>query len=285
MNPISRRRRLPVGLWAVWAWLMVALGGVSIGAGIVGGILAPSIVLDVVSFWPLVAIPLVAAVFLWRRHSPKAGALPPLLLIAIVALAVGLHLLGWSKLPSAAADLIGPPTQVETVSLTISLPGPLAVDAGDAPLYTVKLDRAGGSLGVPEALERSADGALSIDIAQRDGGRWFRTKGWLLKLARRPVWNLRFTSPQLDADLRELAIDSLTVVGSGTVFLGPSPATVTVTGALTLDVAPGASVEVHGSATVPPGWEPTDDGYRSPGTGSPISISVTEGSQLVIKEL
>ncbi len=285
MNPVSRRRRLPVGLWTVWAWLMVALGGVSIGAGIVGGILAPSVLLDVVSFWPLVVIPLAAALVLWKRRSSKAGAVPPLLVITIVAMVVGLHLLGWSKLPSAAADLIGPPTQDGTVSLTISLPGALAVDAGDAPLYVVELDRAGGSLGVPEALELSNDGALSIDIAQRDGGRWFRTKGWALRLARRPVWSLYLTSPELDADLQELAIDSLTVNGSGTVLLGPSPAAVTVTGTFTFGVTPGASVEVHGSATVPSGWEPTDDGYRSPGTGSPISVSVTEGSQVVIKEV
>jgi len=285
VNPINRRRRLPAGLWTVWAWLMVALGGVSIGAGIVGGILAPSVLLDIVSFWPLVVIPLVTALVLWRRRSSRAGAAPPLLLITIVALVVGLHLLGWSRLPSAAADLIGPPTQDGTVSLMISLPGALAIDAGDAPLYTVALDRTGGSLGVPEALERSADGVLSIDIAQRDGGRWFRTKGWMLTLARRPVWNLHLTSPQLDADLRELAIDSLTVDGSGTVVLGPSPAVVTVTGTFTLDVTPGASVEVHGSATVPSGWEPTDDGYRSPGSGVSISVSVTQGSQVVIKEL
>ncbi len=272
-------------MWTVWAWLMVALGGVSIGAGIVGGILAPSVLLDIVSFWPLVVIPLVTALVLWRRRSARAGAVPPLLLITIVALVVGLHLLGWSKLPSAAADLIGPPTQDGTVSLMISLPGALSVDAGEAPLYTVTLDRAGGSLGVPEALERSADGALSIDIAERDGGRWFRTKGWMLKLARRPVWSLHLTSSQLDADLRELAIDSLSVDGSGVVLLGPSPAAVTVTGTFTLDVTPGASVEVHGSAAVPSGWEPTDDGYRSPGSGASISISVTEGSQVVIKEL
>jgi hypothetical protein len=106
-----------------------------------------------------------------------------------------------------------------------------------------------------------------------------------MKLARRPVWSLHLTSPQLDANLRELAIDSLEIDGSGTVLLGPSPATVTVTGTFALDVPAGVPVEVHGSASVPSGWEPTDDGYRSPGSGTSISISVTEGSQVVIKEL
>ncbi len=285
MNSISRRRRLPAGLWTVWAWLMVALVGVSIGAGIVGGILAPSVLLDVVSFWPLVVVPLIAAVVLWRRRSSRTGAVPPLLLITIVSLVIGLHLLGWSKLPSSAADLIGPPAQQGTVSLSISLPGRLVIGVGDSPLYTIRLDRAGGNLGVPEALERSTDGVLSVDVHQMDGGRWFRTEGWTATLARSPVWKLDLSSTQLEADLRELAIDSLTVDGSGTVLLGSSPATVAVSGAITVGVAPGTAVEVHGSASVPAGWERTDDGFRSPGTGSSISIAVTEGAHVVIKEL
>jgi len=285
VKPLRRGRRLPTGLWTIWAWLMVALGGVSIGAGIVGGILAPSVILDIVSFWPLVAIPLVVAIVLWIRRSSRAGAVPPLLLITIVLLVVVIHLLGWAKLPSSAADLIGPPTREGTVSLSISLPGPLSVHADDSPLYEVRLDRAGGSIGVPEALERDADGVLAVDIHERDGGRWFRTDGWAATLARSAVWKLELSSPQFEVDLRELAVDTLSVDGAGTVLLGPSPSTVTVDGTVTIGVPAGTAVEVHGDATVPAGWQQTDDGFRSPGTGSSIEVSVTEGARVVIQEV
>lgn len=264
---------------------MVALSGVSIGAGIVGGILAPSIILDIVSFWPLVIIPLVVAIVLWIRKSSRAGAMPPLLLITIILLVVVVHLLGWSKLPSAAADLIGPRTQEGTVSLSVSLQGRLTIRAAASPLYEIKLDRVGGSLGVPEALERSTDGSLTVDVQERDGGRWFRTDGWTALLARGAVWKLQLSSPQLDADLRELALDTLTIDGAGTVLLGPSPSTVTVNGTVTIGVASGSAVEVHGDATVPAGWEQTEDGYRSPGTGPTVTIAVTDGAQVVIEDV
>jgi hypothetical protein len=278
---------VPASLWTLWAWLMVALGGVSIGAGIVGGILAPSVILDVVSFWPLVLVPVVVGLVLWRRQSSRVGAIPPLLLITILTLAVVLHLVGWSRLPSAAADLSGPSSQgVSTVALTITLPGRLAVHAGQEPLYTVRLDREGGSLGVPEALEqRAGEGALAVDVHQRDGGRWFRTDGWVVELAEGPAWDLDLSSPGLQADLRSLRVDSLTVDGVGDVLVAAAPADITISGTITVAVVSGAVVEVHGPATVPAGWQVTDDGFRSSGDGPVVRISVTDGADVVIKEL
>jgi hypothetical protein len=264
---------------------MVALGGISIGAGIVGGILAPTVLLDIVSFWPLAAIPLIAGIVLWRRRSSKLGAVPPLLLLSFVMLVVVLHLIGWSKLPSAAGDLIGPSAaDVSEVSMTVSLPGALAIREGDGPLYVVRLARSGGSLGVPEALESSVDGTMDVDIHQRDGGRWFRTNAWSAVLNGGPMWTLDLSSPSLDVDLNGLNVGSAMVDGGGSVVAGASTSTISVTGSFTIEVPSGAKVEVYGSADVPGSWASTDDGFQSPGQGSSIVIDVTEGSHVVIKE-
>ena len=142
-------------------------------------------------------------------------------------------------------------------------------------------------MGVPEALERGGGSEpMSIEIRQRDGGRWFRTNGWSLRLATRPQWQLNLTSPSLDADLRSLSLISGEFSGSGSVLLG-SPngeMTVVVSGAITVEVPSGVVVQVDGSATVPANWEATADGYRSGGEGALVTISVTEGSQAVIKQ-
>ena len=193
---------------------MVVLGGVSIAAGIIGGVLAPSVILDIVSFWPLfaLAVLLAAAVLPWRRARGSAliSAFFPLLVILVGAVAVTLHLVGWSRLPSAAADLTGPAVgSASVVALDVDVPGRLAVRAGGDALYAVQVDREGGALGVPEALERGGGAEpLSVELRDRDGGRWFRTNGWLMHLAAEPTWELRLASPDLSADLRALRISS-----------------------------------------------------------------------------
>ncbi|GBD84151.1 hypothetical protein BMS3Abin02_00539 [bacterium BMS3Abin02] len=293
MNRLSgdRGTRKPTSIWMLWAWLMVVLGGVSIAAGIVGGILAPSVILDVVSFWPLLA-PVVlvsAALLLWRRTgTSRLGAISPMLLITVLGAAVSLHLLGWSRLPSAAADLTGPgPDAASIVSLKVDLPGRLVLGSGEGALYTIKLDREGGRLGVPEALERGGgEETMFIEVRQRDGGRWFRTNGWTIRLAPQPTWELSLASPDLTVDLRSLDVRSAEFSGSGSVLLGSrgEGMIVVVSGSVVVEVPADALVEVKGAATVPGGWETTSDGYRSTGQGTAIEISVTDGSRAVIKQ-
>ncbi|NOY54665.1 MAG: hypothetical protein GXP34_01630 [Actinobacteria bacterium] len=275
----------------IWAWLMVVLGGVSIAAGIVGGVLAPSVILDIVSFWPLLALAALVAVAFrpWRRtDSSRIGAIFPMLLITVLGVTVSLHLLGWSRLPSAAADLTGPGSDTASVvSLKVDLPGKLVLDSGEGALYTVKLDREGGRLGVPEALERGGgEETMFIEIRQKDGGRWFRTNGWAIRLAPEPAWNLSLTSPEFAADLRSLDVRSAEFSGSGSVLLGPpvEGMLVVVSGSVVVEVPSGVLVEVKGTATVPGGWETTSGGYRSAGQGPAIEVSVTEGSRVVIKQ-
>lgn len=268
---------------------MVVLGAVSIAAGIVGRVIAPSVILDVVSFWPLYALAVVVAtaVLPWRRGKAILSALLPLLWILVSGLVVALHLLGWSKLPSAAADLRGPDTGATSMAtLHAELPGRLVVGAGDSVLYEVKVDRKGGTLGVPEALERGSDDEFSVDVRQRDGQQWFRTDGWSVFLSPLPRWDLRLTSPDLTADLRSLTLGAGEISGAGSISLPVPDAdwNLVIDGTFTVEVPSGSLVEVTGAATVPAEWVPTELGMRSLGQGPVIAIAVTEGSQTVIKE-
>ncbi|NIA25713.1 MAG: hypothetical protein GWP04_09110 [Gammaproteobacteria bacterium] len=287
----DRGAGLPTGFWALWAWLMVVLGGVSIAAGIVGGILAPSVILDIVSFWPLLALAVLVAAALrpWRRpETSRLAAILPMLLITVLGVAVSLHLFGWSRLPSAAADLTGPAADAaSTVSLKVDFPGRLILGSGEGALYTVKLAREGGRLGVPEALEHGGgEETMFIEVHQRDGGRWYRTNGWTIRLAPQPSWDLSLTSPDFAVDLRSLDVRSVEFSGSGSVLMGPpvEGMVVVVSGSVVVEVPSDVLVEVKGTATVPGGWERLNGGYRSTGQGPSIEISVTDGSRVVIKQ-
>ncbi|MGZ8754922.1 MAG: hypothetical protein ACXW15_07000, partial [Acidimicrobiia bacterium] len=157
--PVERKGSSP---WTLWAWLMVVVVIVSIAAGVFGGILAPSVVLDVISLWPLVvgAFFVAAALLPLRKHGPaRVAAVLPLLLITMLGASVVLHLTGWEQLPSSSGDLIGPRVVgVEHAELTLDLTGRLLMAAGEGDLYAVRVERRGGSTGVPEALESDFEG-------------------------------------------------------------------------------------------------------------------------------
>lgn len=277
-------------MWVLWGWLMVALSGVSIAAGVVGGLLAPSIVLDIVSFWPLFILGFViaAGLLVWRGRGPaRLPAIAPLILITALGAVVVLHIVGWRVLPSAAADMTGPPVGAATeATLRLELPGTVVVraGAGDA-LYSVTIDRRGGRLGVPEAIESGGgDIPLQVDLRQRDGGRWFRTDGWMVRLSTVPRWDLTLDVGRIDADLTGLALGSLDLNGAGQVVLDRGTATVRLGGVFTLTVPAGTAVEVVGDAAVPAGWERTDTGARSPVDGTGLTIEVTDGARVEIQE-
>lgn len=286
-DPGSSRGSSP---WTLWAWLMVAVAAVSIAAGVVGGILAPSIVLDVVSLWPLaVGAFLVAAALLpFRKRGPaRISAVLPLLLTTMLGSSVVLHLTGWQPLPSSSADLTGPPAAgIPDAELTVDLTGRLSVVAGEGDLYDVRLERSGGSTGVPESLESNFDeGPLFVVLRETDGGRWFQTSGWELSLAAESMWSLVLTSPDLQGDFSGLGLSALTVGGSGSVGVprpGEAGLPVNVEGRFRIEVPGETRVEVIGPAMVPGGWVETIEGHQSPFDGPALVISVAEGAQVEI---
>ena len=280
----------PSSPWTLWAWLMVAVTIVSIAAGVVGGILAPSVVLDVISLWPLAvgAFFVAAALLPLRKRGPaRVSAVLPLLLITMLGSSVVLHLTGWEELPSSSGDLVGPAAAaVQDAELVLDLTGHLLVGAGDRDLYAVRVERRGGLTGVPEALESNfEEGPSFVVLHEVDGGRWFQTSGWELSLGVGPTWTLVLNSPDLEADLTGLRLKALTLGGAGSASLPPPGAedlTSIVDGVFVVEVPPETGVELIGAATVPGGWVETVDGYQSPFAGPAILITVVEGARVEV---
>ena len=221
-DTVDTVKRRPASAWTLWAWLMVAVAIVSIAAGVVGGILAPSVVLDVVSLWPLAvgAFFVAAALLPLRKRGPaRISAVLPLLLVTMLGASVVLHLTGWERLPSASADVVGPRAAgVDNAELVLELGGRLSIAAGEGDLYAVEIERRGGSTGVPEALESIfEDGPFFVVLRETEGGRWFQTSGWDLLLGTGPTWSLTLGSPDLQADLTGLRLRSLALSGAGSV--------------------------------------------------------------------
>jgi hypothetical protein len=282
--------RRPSSAWTLWAWLMVAVATVSIAAGVVGGILAPSVVLDVVSLWPLAVGAFFVAVALLplRRRGPaRISAVLPLLLLTMLGSSVVLHLSAWERLPSASADVIGPrAVGIDDAELALNLTGSLSIEAGEGDLYSVWIERSGGSTGVPEALESDfEDGPFFVALREIEGGRWFQTSGWELALDPGPTWSLTVDSPDLEANLTGMQLKSLSLGGAGFVAV-PSPVAVDIAinieGRYRVEVPAETSVRIIGAATVPGGWVETGDGHQSPYGGWSLVITVGEGAQLEV---
>ncbi len=266
--------------FAVAAWILVGALVVAGVAGVAGDIVSPSIVVDLVALWPLLAVVFLAGVMGWirgRRHRARAGAILPLAIISAVVFAVALHLGGWDQLPSAQVRLTGPSIDdvSETVELTVQLAGDLSVGpATDGSAYRVDPILRGGAVGVPVALETAVDGQLSVLLEAEASSPWYVFSGWELGLSPQVEWRL-ILNGRLDADLADLAVASIAVAGSGVVTLGPPPpvgGTVIAAGDMTISVPTGVAVTVVGDVVVPVGWERTDDGHRSPTIEGPAWV-------------
>ena len=117
----------PVSGWPVGAWAMAGMLPVAAGIGISAKVISPGLVLDLISLWPglvpvVVATVVVAFSKAWRR---RMGAVPPLLLITWMALALRPISRRLEPLPSSSADLIGPDESPEHITLAAHSPGVL----------------------------------------------------------------------------------------------------------------------------------------------------------------
>lgn len=262
---------------------------IGLAAGVAGSILSPSIVLDVVSLWPLGAPGLITFPLVRRfRRSHRQLALPPLLLLTWLVGSAGLHAAEWAPLPSSSADARGPERGgVETVSLSADLTvGRL--EASTAPLghvYEVDVIRLGGAAGAPAASQLADEGSLRVLVSAGRQSTWFRFAGWRLRLAEGPSWSLDLAGSPLEADLTRLDLDRLVLRGDGSVLLGAParPAVVTVTGSFLVEVPVSAAVRVVGEATVPAGWAEDAGGWRSPNVGVGWTVTVEAGATLEIR--
>lgn len=285
----SRRALAPGSPWPVAAWVLFGLALVGLGAGVAGSILSPTLVLDLVSLWPL-AVPGVVALPLVRRfgRTHRQLALPPLLLLSWLVATLGLHAGGWAPLPSTSADWRGPELSGDDeVSLSVGLDGGSleASAAASSVAYEIDVIPLGGEAGAPDVSELVEDGSIRALVAVRRDSAWFRFAGWRLRLTVGPRWSLDLAGAPLDADLAALDLDRLVLRGEGAVRLGTParPAAVTVTGSFLVEVPASSAVRVVGSATVPAGWTEDAGGYRSPNTGAGWTVTVERGATLEIR--
>lgn len=275
--------------WPVAAWSMVVLSLIAGTVGVAGGILSPSLVLDLVATWPL-GVPAIAAAapaVVLRTRRPRLLAAPPLLVLTWMFAVAGLHLAGWSTLPSAAADLLGPPVEGinrAEFSLVTDAGRIVAGSAAGPHLFEVVPTRRGGEAGVPAVGVDRRGTEASVRVESRESSGWYRFSGWSVGLAPQPVWTVTVAAPEVILDLTGLRIDRLDLIGSGRLVVSGPPAEVSVVGDFRIAVPPDLPVRVVGPARVPDDWSATDDGYRSPGEGEEWVITVVDDADVLIQE-
>ena len=276
----------PVSGWPVGAWAMAGMLPVVIAIGVTANVLSPGLVLDLISLWPglLPAALALVVVAINKSWSRRMGAVPPLLIITWIALAVAAHTSALEPLPSSSADLIGPAESPEHVTLAAHSSGSLDVRVSDrGAIYRVGYVRMGGETGIAQAEEVSTVMGLTVSIGDSGPSQFFRYAGWTLDLAPRTQWNLSLGG-ELDGDLTGLDLGSVSLEGSGELTLGPTdhPVPMAVQGTFRFLIPGGVAARVVGTADVPSGWVTTADGFRSPVEGEGWVISSSAGSSLRI---
>jgi hypothetical protein len=271
---------------------MVAFGFVVTGIGILGGVFARSLVLDLVSLWPGLILVMLVAAALYPFHKgqwSRLAAVVPLLMLSWIGSTIALHLAEWSVLPSAAADFAGPAAAgVDEASLTIRTSGELSVDfTRSASLYDVKMVRRGGSTPTARSFERIDAGSAHVSIDERSPDTWFLTEGWRVRLSDQSTWSLELEAGVLYADLSGANYSSLRLVGTGEVQLSEPAGLVqiAVDGRFEMSLPANAAMIVSGSdVLVPASWTGGEGEWSSPGTGEGYVVTVTSGASLVVRD-
>lgn len=274
------------GVPRIWLLPIIVLAGI-LGL-IAGGLLSRSLILDLVAWWPVWALSLIAVLLAGQSRIGRvrlAGLVPILVTGVLVAFVVA-HVEGWPLNPSSSRYLVGPPASAyQQAELTASIQGELVVSGGSEFLYEVDPVTRGGDIAVPMAEERTLEDEISVQLEQAPDPGFDRFAGWRVTLSSDPLWTLDLGGT-LSADLTGLRVKQLDVAGAGTVKLGATDAAVPVEveGAFSIGVPVGVPVTVMGTAQVPSSWEQTPDGWRSPVGGVGWVISVPQGSVVSIEE-
>lgn len=250
----------------------------ALGLGIVGRILSPSLVLDLVALWPL-AVLAVPAIFLGLAGG-RRRALAPLVLLSWLFVGVGLHLGSFTGLPSAAAAV--------DIDVSGADSGRLALSAADVTVsvragpFSIRPQPIGGIGGVPVVEQVAGGTAVSLTVTDdRTRSEWFRFGAWDMDVPVGTAWDLRLSARSVDADLSEVSVVRAQIVAEvGTVRLGEvgQETVVEVDGDVAVLVPTGSAVTVVGEASVPAAWTSTSSGATSPTDGVGWRIEVVGGS-------
>lgn len=270
-------------------WTLPAASTLIIAGLVVFGVLSTSLVIDVVSWWPVWA--LLLGLGLWARGR-KLGALRVGGLVSVAAVAVAAafvvgHVQGWALMPSTAGSLTGSTDGGFTSGgFSARVPdGHLVIAVGPpGRLYEAQPVRRGGDIAAPLAVERSQDSEVSVVLSPSEDPGLFQWAGWRVSLSPLPAWTLTLEG-NIEADLSGLVVENLQVTGTGSVQLGSVEGStpLTVSGNFVVYVPEDVPVRVVGPAEIPSDWERTDIGAASPVTGQGWIISVADGAIVEIR--
>lgn len=272
------------GISPLWALpLGVAVG---VAGSVVVGVASRSVLLDVLAWWPVWAVVAGLVLIARGRHlgPVKMSGLVPLLVLAGAIFFVTGHVQGWALMPSASGRLIGPEPEFHRANLTATIDGRLEVTGDATFLYEVTPIRWGGEVGIPDALEQTSDGSISITVRPPSTPGLQAFSGWSLRLSPEPLWDLSLGG-EIVADLSGLSLARLELTGFGSVVLGSvsRPTGAAIEGLFSIRFPDGSPVRVVGEADVPQDWERLSDGWHSPRPGVGWVVTVEPGSRLVVE--
>jgi hypothetical protein len=271
------------------AWVVLAVVVLLFAVAVLTGLLSPTVVLDLAALWPimvgLVALAVIAGL-LGRRRGRALGPLVALALVAWVLISVGLHLTGWSALPSSAGDVVAEGSGDGPTRINLVTRGTVQVGPDSDPLYEVVPVRRGGPTTAPTVLEQVVGDRSTVRVLEYPSPGWFRFAGWDVDLSPDPLWTIVVTSPDFDLDLRQLEVAGVTVEGDGTMLLPAANrrTVVEVSGEVRVEIPAGSPAQVIGAAETPIGWEITDRGAQAPVEGAGWEIIVGDGAIVRVEE-
>ncbi len=270
------------GGWALVAGTLV-LAGIAMGAGA----LSTSVILDVVSLWPVwVGAAGLFLVLKGRRVGRiRLQGLVPLILTILLLVVLAGNALGLPWLPSASAQLNGPAVEDVTRASFRSRVGGEVVLIGvpSEVAYRVVPLRGAGATGVPSAVESHEDGSLSVQLTPDPDPGLLSFRGIDVSLSTTPSWEVDLAG-SMAVDVTGLRLRRLVASGDGEIALGAVTVTtpVSLIGTFRLTVPNDVAVRVDGVASVPDDWSSQDGSVVAPTPGEGWLITVTDGSSIEI---
>ena len=270
------------GGWALVAGTIV-LTGIALGAGA----LSTSVILDLVSLWPLwVGASGMLLVLRGRRVGRiRLQGLVPLIVTILLLIVVAGNAWGFPWLPSTSAQLSGPAVDDVTRASFRSRIGGEVVLAGvpSEVAYRVVPLRGAGATGVPSAVESQENGSLSVQLTPDPDPGLVSFRGIDISLSTTPTWEVDLAG-SMAVDVTTLQVWRLLASGDGEIALGAATVTtpVSLTGTFRLTVPNDVPVRVDGVASVPTDWASEDGSAVAPTAGEGWLITVTDGSSIEI---
>lgn len=277
-------------IWAWWGWTMAAVVALLMGVAVIGDILRGSILLDLVSFWPVFVIIAIATGIWFRKRrewSGRIGAALALTTLTVMLSIVALHLGGWGPLPSSVV-VEGRAFAGGEARIDINAgDGTLIVGTADlSQAFRASLIPRGGDVGVARASGLESQ-PPAITLVQRGDPGLHRAQGWHVDLAESGRWVVMLEAGIIEADLRDTTVGDSVVTGTGSLRVDavvPGSVLTMIGGPFSIEVPSDVGAGVVGAAAVPEDWSATETGYTSPAGSGGFLIQVSDEAQVTVTQ-